>query len=127
MLSKIEKILRNDMHLTMDIVGQLNGLNGSFETYTLYDMDDFDLVMGEGYTPTELAERIFFGDFNPNDDYFYFNSYGNLESITECDMSDHFEIIIDEIIDSMLYHYDDLYIDDDNLNDLIGRYLDEMK
>ena len=127
MLSKMEKILRSDMHLTMDIVGQLNGLNGSFETYTLYDMDDFDMVIGEGYTPTELAERIYFGDFNPNDDYFYFNSYANLESINEWEMEDHFEMIIDEIIDSMLYNYNDLYIDDDNLNDLIGRYLDEMK
>ena len=126
MLSKIEKILRSDMHLTMDIVGQLNSLNGSFETYTLYDMDDFNEIM-EGYTPTELAERIFFGDFNINDDYFYFNGYGNLESITEYDMEGHFEPIIDEIIDSMIYNYNDLYIDNDNLNDLIGRYLDEMK
>ena len=45
MLSKMEKILRSDMHLTMDIVGQLNSLNGSFETYTLYNMDDIDMVM----------------------------------------------------------------------------------
>ena len=126
MLSKIEKILRNDMHLTMDIVGQLNGLNGSFETYTLYNMCDFDVMM-EGYTATELAERIFFGDFNPNDDYFYFNSYANLESIAEYEMSDHFEMIIDEIIDSMIYNYDDIYIDDSNLNCLVSEYLEEMK
>ena len=126
MLSKMEKILRSDMHLTMDIVGQLNSLNGSFETYALYDMDDFDTIM-EGYTPTELAQRIFFGDFNINDDYFYFNGYGNLESITEYDMEGHFEMIIDEVVDSMIYNYNDLYIDNDNLNDLIGRYLDEMK
>ena len=126
MLSKIEKILRNDMHLTMDIVGQLNGLNGSFETYVLYNMDDFDEIM-EGYTPTELAQRIFFGDFNINDDYFFFNGYANLESINEWEMQGHFEIIIDEIVDSMLYNYDDIYIDDADLNDLVGRYLDEMK
>ena len=126
MLSKMEKILKNDMHLTMDIVGQLNGLNGSFDTYTLYDMDDFDMVM-EGYTPTEVVQRTFFGDFNPNGDYFFFNGYANLESIYEWEMEDHFEMIIDEIIDSMLYNYNDLYIDDNNLNDLIGRYLEEMK
>ena len=126
MLSKIEKILRNDMHLTMDIVGQLNSLNGSFETYTLYNMCDFDVMM-EGYTATELAERIFFGDFNPNDDYFYFNSYANLESIAEYEMSDHFEMIIDEIRDSMIYNYDDIYIDDSNLNCLVSEYLEEMK
>ena len=126
MLSKIEKILRSDMHLTMDIVGQLNSLNGSFETYTLYNMCDFDVMM-EGYTATELAERIYFGDFNPNDDYFYFNSYANLESINEYEMSDHFEMIIDEIIDSMLYNYNDIYIDDSNLNCLVSEYLEEMK
>ena len=126
MLSKIEKILRSDMHLTMYIVGQLNGLNGSFETYTLYNMDDFDTIM-EGYTPTELAQRIFFGDFNINDDYFYFNGYANLESINEWEMQGYFEPIIDEIVDSMLYNYDDIYIDDADLNDLVGRYLDEMK
>ena len=127
MLSKMEKILKSDMHLTMDIVGQLNSLNGSFENYVLYNMDDFDEIIGEGYTPTELAERIFFGDFNPNGDYFFFNGYANLESIYEWEMEDHFEPILDEIIDSMIYNYDDLYIDNDNLNDLIGEYLEEMK
>ena len=126
MLSKIEKILRSDMHLTMDIVGQLNGLNGSFETYTLYNMDDFDTIM-EGYTPTEVVQRTFFGDFNPNGDYFYFNGYANLESIYEWEMEDHFEPILDEIIDSMIYNYDDIYIDDSNLNCLVSEYLEEMK
>ena len=126
MLSKMEKILKSDMYLTMDIVGQLNRLNGSFETYTLYNMEDFNEIMGD-LTSMEIVERIFFGDFNPNDGYFFFNGYGNLESIAEWEMEDHFEPILDEIIDSMLYNYDDLYIDDNNLNDLIGRYLDEMK
>ena len=126
MKNKIKEMLKNDEYLTMDIVGQLNSLNGSFETYVLYNMDDFDEMM-EGYTPTELAQRIFFGDFNPNDDYFGFNSYANLESINEWEMQDHFEMIIDEIIDSMLYNYDDLYIDNEELDDLINKYLEEMK
>ena len=127
MRNKIKEMLKSDMYLTMDIVSQLNSLNGSFETYVLYNMDDFDEIIGEGYTPTELAERIFFGDFNINDDYFYFNGYANLESINEWEMQGHFEPIIDEIVDSMLYNYDDIYIDDADLNDLVGRYLDEMK
>ena len=126
MKNKIKEMLKSDMYLTMDIVGQLNSLNGSFETYVLYNMDDFDEIM-EGYTPTELAQRIFFGDFNINHDYFYFNGYANLESINEWEMQGYFEPIIDEIVDSMLYNYDDIYIDDADLNDLVGRYLDEMK
>ena len=126
MKNKIKEMLKSDMYLTMDRVSQLNSWNGSFETYVLYNMDDFDEMM-EGYSPTELAERIFFGDFNINHDYFYFNGYANLESINEWEMQGHFEPIIDEIVDSMLYNYDDIYIDDADLNDLVGRYLDEMK
>ena len=127
MKNKIKEMLKNDEYLTMDIVGQLNSLNGSFETYVLYNMDDFDEIIGGGYSPTELAQRIFFGDFNINHDYFFFNGYANLESINEWEMQGHFEPIIDEIVDSMLYNYDDIYIDDADLNDLVGRYLDEMK
>ena len=126
MKNKIKEMLKNDEYLTMDIVGQLNSLNGSFETYVLYNMDDFDEMM-EGYTPTELAQRIFFGDFNPNDDYFGFNGYANLESITEYEMQGHFEPIINEIVDSMLYNYNDIYINDEELDDLINEYLEEMK
>ena len=126
MKNKIKEMLKSDMYLTMDIVGQLNSLNGSFETYVLYNMEDFDEMM-EGYTPTELAERIFFGDFNINDDYFGFDSYANLESITEYEIQDHFEPIIDEIVDSMLYHYTDLYIDNEGLDNLVNEYLEKMK
>ena len=126
MKNKIKEMLKSDEYLTMDIVGQLNSLNGSFETYVLYNMDDFDEMM-EGYTPTELAERIFFGDFDINHDYFYFNGYANLVSVNGMEIQGHFEPIIDEIIDSMLYHYTDLCIDNEELDDLINEYLEEMK
>lgn len=127
MKNKIKEMLKNNEYLTMDIVGKLNSLNGNFENYVLYDMCcDFDEMM-EGYTPTELAQRIFFGDFNPNDNYFYFNGYANLESINEWEMQGHFEPIIDEIVDSMLYHYTDLYIDNEGLDNLVNEYLEEMK
>ena len=108
------------------MVWQLNFLNGSFENYVLYNMEDFDKIM-EGYTPTELAERIFFGDFNPNNSYFYFNGYGNLESINEYEMESHFSILIDEIVDEILYNYDELYIRNKELDNCVNEYLEEMK
>lgn len=126
MKNKIKEMLKKDMILTKDIVWQLNSLNGSFENYVLYNMEDFDEMM-EGYTPTEIAQRIFFGDFNPNNSYFYFNGYGNLESINEDEMESHFSILIDELVDEILYNYSELYIRDDELDDCIGEYLEEMK
>ena len=54
----------------------------------LYSMDEFDELMNgsvEENGALWLAQRIFFGDFNPNHDYFYFNGYGNLESTDYAD------------------------------------------
>jgi Ser/Thr protein kinase RdoA (MazF antagonist) len=54
--------------------------NKNMDDY-IYDMDiDFDEVC-EHYTPTDLALTIYGGKhFNPNEPYFYFNGYANLES-----------------------------------------------
>lgn len=43
----------------------------------IYPMDDFDDLMSS-LTPSELSYRIFYGEFNPNHNYFWFNGYGNL-------------------------------------------------
>lgn len=48
------------------------------------DMDCFDELM-DGSKPSWIADRIFYGDFNPRHDYFGFNGYGNLISWTFLD------------------------------------------
>ncbi len=46
--------------------------------YQMYQLDEFM----ENDSPTEIALRVFHGDFNPNDDYFCFNGYANLVSFS---------------------------------------------
>lgn len=49
----------------------------------IIEMDRFDEVM-DGSNPSEIARSIFYGGgFNPNDDYFHFDGYGNLESLSD--------------------------------------------
>lgn len=43
----------------------------------IYPMDDFDDIMSS-LTPSELSCRIFYGEFNPNHNYFWFDGYDNL-------------------------------------------------
>lgn len=43
------------------------------------EMDEFNNIMS-GYSPIDIANKIFYGDFNPNHDYFTFDGYDNLES-----------------------------------------------
>ena len=64
---------------------------------TIYRMDDLDEYL-DGYTPSEIAYKIFNGDFKPCDKYFVFDGYNNLlsfnyESDANC------KIYVDEIAD----------------------------
>ena len=58
------------------------------------------------HTPMEIAQMIFYGgEFNPNDEYFYFNGYGNLESANWGDVVDVAEDLVDDIIDHLVNSY----------------------
>ena len=61
-------------------------------------MEMFDEIMS-GFEPMEIALRIFFGDFNPNDDFFRFNGYANLESLSEYDLENELIDYENEIIE----------------------------
>lgn len=45
----------------------------------VYNMDDFNEIL-EFLEPWDIARAAYFGDFNPTNDYFRLNVYGNLES-----------------------------------------------
>lgn len=63
----------------------------------IFDMEEFDDIMS-GSTPTDIAQKIFYGNFRPNDNYFRFDGYANLESIDW--LKD--EIDLDEIADYII-------------------------
>lgn len=102
----------------------MNGYDGCFEEATYYDMDEFDEFLS-GRTPMEIARMIFYGDFNPNNEYFRFNAYGNLESADRHDVVAEAEDLVDDIIYHLVNYYsgdtpwrdlDDLvYADDDTV------------
>ena len=48
----------------------------------IIEMEIFDEIC-EGMTPSDIARSIFYGNFNPNHEYFHYNGYGNFES-TDC-------------------------------------------
>ena len=95
-------------HLSGDDLAQLlrymNRYDGCFEEATYYDMDEFDEFMSNS-TPTEIAKMIFFGDFNPNDEHFRFDAYGNLESANWGDVVAEAENLVDDIIDHLVNYY----------------------
>lgn len=89
----------------VELLQHMNAYDSCFEDCIYFDMTEFDDLMST-YTPMEIAQMIYFGnDFNPNDDYFRFNAYGNLESANWNDVEAEAEDLVDEIIDHLVNYY----------------------
>ena len=121
MKNTIKGYLLNNMEVTRDVVNELNSWNGCLDFLEAIDMEELDLYL-EGLTPTEIANRMFFGYFNPNEDYFRFNAYGNLESLSEYDLEIEPRTYIDEIVEALLENVDNISLYDDELQNMIDQY-----
>ena len=101
--SYVEHLIRDDLAILLQ---HMHAYDGCFDDCIYYDMDEFDEFL-DGYTPSEIARMIFFdGDFNPNDEYFRFNAYGNLESANWGDVVAVAEDLVDDILDHLVNNYD---------------------
>lgn len=81
----------------------------------IYNIEDFDDVM-KNETPTSIANRIYFGKFNPHDDYFIIAPDNSLISFIDPDEYIRKYNIVDYIIDRV----DDL--GDEKIEQLLIKY-----
>lgn len=115
------------------LLQHMNAYDGCFEETSYYNMDEFDEFLS-GHTPMEIAQMIYFGAFNPNDDYFRFNGYENLESANWPAVVAEAEDLEEDIINHLTHYYsgdtpwpdlDDLvYADDDAV---FNEYFEEVE
>lgn len=85
----------------------------------MFGMDEFDDLYCDN-KPMEIAEAVCGTNFSTNDDYFWYNGYGNLESGYA---SDHVDT--EEVAKWMLEHEDPL--DNDDIQELFDEWdEDEM-
>ena len=92
----------------VELIQRMAFYDGSFEDAIYYDMEDFDEFL-VGRTPMEIARMICFGDyFSPNDEYFRFNAYGNLESADWPDV----KVEAEDLKDDIIYHLVNSYSGD---------------
>lgn len=98
----VEHLIGDDL---ANLLQHMNSYDGCFDEASYYDMDEFDELMSN-YNPMQIAQMIFYGgDFNPNDEYFRFNVYGNLESANWGDVVSVAEDLVDDIIEHLVNYY----------------------
>ena len=77
----------------------------NYSDNALFPMDEIDEILS-GNTPEEIIRLAFYGgrygfpqdNFNPNDEYFSFNGYGNLVSIPDYLIQEYCEPYLDDMI-----------------------------
>ena len=104
-VKKMENYLRNNMEEARDILAQINVWDGSLEELAVYDMSDFDYIIeSSDLSPTELIDKVQYGDFTTNNDYFTFDSLGNLISYSDYE----YEELVREYIPEIVERYIDI-------------------
>ena len=100
-ITRIKTYFNTNKTELFEIVSQINSYDSSLQHLEFLDMEDLDMYL-DGLTPTDIANKIFFGDFNPNHEYFRFNGYENLESFDEWELNKELFDNIDEIIERII-------------------------
>lgn len=90
-----------DTDALLNVVTDVNSYDGYFDWLEWLDMEELDTYL-EGYTPTEIAQKCQFGDFNINDEYFRFDGYENLESCNDWEWKRQLDDSRDEIAEYLL-------------------------
>ena len=60
-----------------------------------YEIDMLDEML-EGYTPSEIINMIHFGEYSPLDDYFMFDGYGNIITLSDTEYDKQLEEAFNE-------------------------------
>ena len=109
-MESLKGLILNDALIGIGLVNDVNSWDNSLEYLQVCQMEDFNELM-HGVDPLEIANKIYFGDFNPNHEYFRFNGYANLESLDEYDLRDEIIAYASEIAQRTVELYEEGKLD----------------
>ena len=109
-MESLKSLILNDASIGINLVNDINSWDNSLEYLQVYQMEEFDDLM-YGEEPLEIANRIYFGDFNPNHEYFRFNGYANLESLDEYKVEEEIKDYASEIAQRTVELYEEGKLD----------------
>ena len=115
----------NEIDNMRSMISEINSIDGSLNYLEYWDNDEdfFDIFFHNDLM--EVVRSSYYGDYNYCDDYVKFNGYGNLESANEYDLVKRYEEYIDDIVNALLEHYQEISIYDDNLLAMVKGYFEE--
>lgn len=117
--TNIKNYLLENINVIGEIVIDINSLDGSLKFLEYWNNDEEFFNTFFYNNPMEAVRSSFFGHYNYCDDYVKFNGYGNLISLNEYELNLEYKDYINDIVNSLLDHYDEISISDKELIKLI--------
>ena len=116
---EIKNYLLNHVDEIRDIIIEINSIDGSLDYLEYYENDE-DFFNDFFYNnPSEAVRSSYYGDYNYCDKYVKFDGCGNLKSVDDYGLEKEYKDYIDDITKSLLEHYQQISICDDELIKLI--------
>lgn len=110
MLCDIGEIFENNDMSTQRLLNIVTDYDSdTFDHLSLIPIQDFDDIMSH-MTPSDIALKCFYGDFNPLHDYFILNGKANVDTYTEDQYRDMLDAAHNDIVKAWLGHVHDIYI-----------------
>ena len=116
---EIKNYLLNHVDEIGDIIIEINSIDGSLDFLEFFDNDEEFFNTFFYNNPTEAVRSAYYGDYNYCDNWVKFDGYGNLKSVDDYGLEKEYKDYIHEIVKSLIEHYQQISICDDELIKLI--------
>ena len=116
---EIKNYLLNHVDEIGDIIIEINSIDGSLDFLEYWNNDEEFFNTFFYNNPTEAVRSAYYGDYNYCDNWVKFDGYGNLVSFNDYDLEKEYKDYIDDITKSLIEHYQQISICDDELIKLI--------
>ena len=123
---EIKDYLLNHVDEIGDIVIEINSIDNSLEYLEYWNNDEEFFNTFFYNNPTEAVRSAYYGNYNYCDEYVKFNGDGNLESFNYWQLERKYKEYINDIVNSLIEHYQEIGITDNELKNLIEEY-EEVK
>ena len=116
---EIKNYLLNHIDEIGGIISDINSIDGSLDYLEYYENNEEFFNTFFYNTPMEAVRSSFYGDYHFADNWVKFDGYGNLKSVNDYDLENEYRDYIDDITKSLLEHYQEMIICDNELIKLI--------
>ena len=116
---EIKNYLLNHVDEIGDIIIEINSIDGSLDYLEYYENDEEFFNTFFYNNPMEAVRSSYYGNYNYCDNWVKFDGYGNLKSVDDYGLEKEYKFYINEITNSLIEHYQQISICDDELIKLI--------